>query len=90
MPVKGAEISFEDIGKLLGTIPMDELKISEKFLDGDHWQDGDGWIGWTPELDSPTATKDYQMIEKGFTPKNVIKGMVWRLRGAVLGKEPDW
>lgn len=90
MPVKGAEISFEDIGKLLGTIPMDELEISEKFLIGDHWQKGDGWIGWTPEVDSPTHAKDYMMIEKGFTPKNVIKGMVWRLRGAVLGKEPDW
>lgn len=90
MPVKGAVIPYDDISKLLSLIPVSELVKTEMFLDGDHWQNMDGWVGWTPATGSETAKSDWDTIERGFTPKNVIKGMVWRLRGAVLGKEPDW
>ena len=90
MPVKGQVIKYDEIGKLFGTIPFDDLVVTEKFLNGDHWQSGDGWVGWKPETASVTAESDWRIIQSGFTPKNVIKGMVWRLRGAVLGKEPDW
>lgn len=90
MPVKGATISYEDIGKLLSIIPTKELTKTALFINGDHWQGGDGWVGWQPELNADNRDADWRIIERGFTPKNVIKGMVWRVRGAVLGKEPDW
>lgn len=90
MPVEGATIKFEDIEKKFSVIPVKELDVTKAFLAGDHWQGGDGWIGWKPELKTGSSEKDWRLIEEGFTPKNVIKGMTKRLRGAVLGKEPDW
>ncbi len=90
MPVEAAEITFDEIEKKFAAIPVTELKETEKFLAGDHWQTTEGWIGWRPPLGSSTFNSDWQLIEQGFTPKNVIKGMVKRLRGAVLGNEPDF
>lgn len=90
MPVKGATITYNEITDLLAKIPSGDLKETQLFLEGDHWQENAGWIGWKPETGSATAVEDWTIIQTGFTPKNVIKGMVWRLRGAVLGKEPDW
>lgn len=89
MPAKAEKLTYEDIQKLF-QIPTVELKETEMFLAGDHWQAQNGWVGWRPETTSETAVRDWQFIEGGFTPKNVIRGMVKRLQGAILGKEPDW
>lgn len=89
MPVRAKKLSFEDIQKLFH-VPTEELVETKLFLEGDHWQDAKGWVGWQPETKSTTASNDWRLIQHGFTPKNVIRGMVKRLQGAVFGKEPDW
>lgn len=90
MPVKGKTITWQEIKEILGSIPSAELGSTEKFVNGDHWQDGSGWTGWKPESGSTDAMNQYRMVQEMFNPKNVCGGMVKRVRGAVLGKEPDW
>lgn len=87
---KGKTITYEDTQGLFGEIPLPELRATESFIAGDHWQKQDGWIGWRPESGSKTASEDWLFIQRSFTAKNVIKSIVKRIRGAVLGKEPDW
>lgn len=88
--VAGANVTYDEIEKLFSNIPTFLLRETELFLEGDHWQNQLGWIGWRPESASRTAFDDWTMIEQGFTSKNVIKSIVNRVKGAVLGKEPDW
>lgn len=90
MAVKGATIPYDKVEELFAKIPVKELESTKSFLAGDHWQGGAGWVGWQPEIKSTSYINDCIFIQKTFTSQNVIKGMVWRLRGAVLGKEPDW
>lgn len=90
MQIKGRTLKFDDIVNEMAKIPLDKLKVTEKFLQGDHWQGGNGWCGWMPETDSRTAAEDWMFLQRGFTPKNVCFGLVKRLKGAVLGKQPDW
>lgn len=57
------------------------------FYDGDHWQNGSGWIGAKP-LDRLSQT--LKQIEEGFVSENVIKEVVDRHVGGILGREPLW
>jgi hypothetical protein len=86
----GGTIDFRKVEQYLGRIPITELAETEKFLNDDHWQQGEGWIGWMPTPDSPTFEADRLKLEEGFTSKNVCRGIVSRLEGAVFGKEPNW
>lgn len=90
MPTIPSTIRYEQITQILSAIPVADLEATRLFLEGDHWQKQAGWVGWRPEAQSHSAVNDWDIIERGFTPKNVIKGMVSRLQGAILGKEPDW
>lgn len=90
MAVRGETITFEDIKAALGSIPRKDLVETDKFIHGDHWQDTAGWTGWRPESNSLEAQAQWQLVERLFNSKNVCGGMVKRVRGATLGREPDW
>jgi hypothetical protein len=90
MPVKASIITYQDALDELACIPKKELRVTERFMNGDHWQGGDGWTGWKPLTVSQEAQRQFLMVERLFNSKNVISGMVKRIRGAILGKEPDW
>lgn len=83
-------LSFQEAETLHASIPQKALGETELFVAGDHWQNGDGWTGWRPVTNDPYAQQQYTYVQNLFNPKNVIGGMVKRLRGATLGKEPDW
>jgi hypothetical protein len=76
------------------------LDVNRKFYLGDHWQDGNGWIGPAPlpqsmaliegaVLDTVAAILQRE-IERGFTSRNVIKEVISRHVAGLLGREPDW
>lgn len=90
-PLEAATITFDDIEKKFAKIPVKDLLVTERFYNGDHWQDKGGWIGWQPPLEVGAASNsDWELIERGFTSKNVIRGIVKRLVGAIFGNEPDY
>lgn len=63
-----------------------------KFLAGDHWQDGDGWVGPKPSLTSGGAsdTNALNLIEERFVSRNMIADITYRHVDGVVGREPTW
>lgn len=57
---------------------------------GDHWQNGNGWIGPRPS----SADNEYPLImaeiQRGFVFRNTVREIVERHRDGVVGREPQW
>lgn len=87
---KGLSMTFDDCETEFSVVPVNDIKETEKFIKGDHWQERNGWVGWVPESSSAQATNTMLFIEKTFNAKNVIGGMVKRLKGAIAGQQPDF
>lgn len=66
------------------------IETNELFVDGDHWQDSDGWVGPHPQPGDDGFDETMTEIEKAFTSRNVISEVVERHTSFVLGKEPRW
>lgn len=86
----------------LATVPLDASRmgmngyalnpilISRAFINGDHWQNGAGWIGPWPNQGSPALDETMLEIARMFVSKNVILEMVNRHTNGVVGTEPRW
>ncbi len=91
MKATGAVIKYDQLEKIMAIVPYHTIETTKRFIDGDHWRGGDGWIGWRPgSLGSQNSIDNWNVIVRGFVHKNVCKNMLVTLRGAVLGKEPDF
>lgn len=90
--VKGKTITYDELQNIINAVPKKKLTETEKFLKGDHWQGGDGWVGYTPDATANPdgAAKTLLQIQKAFKPQNVCLTMVKHVQGAILGKQPDW
>jgi hypothetical protein len=64
--------------------------VNKLFMEGDHWQDGDGWVGPAPQTGEDGYTETMSEIENAFVSRNVILEVVERHVGGVLGREPAW
>lgn len=84
------ELDYSTCEKLIGKVPNKEIAETKAFIEGDHWQKQAGWIGWRPESGSKSAVNTWIFIEQNFTAKNVIGGMIKRLKGAIAGQQPDF
>src|SRR5690349_8284750 len=76
----------------LGALPVadDGTAATVAYLAGDHWQDGNAWVG-PPDLDvAGRATILETKIQPVFVSKNIIGEIVAAHRNAVIGHEPDW
>jgi hypothetical protein len=64
--------------------------LATEMFHGNHWLNGDGYMGQLP----PRALPGYQSIlddiEAGFDSENVIKEVVETHSGGLLGREPIW
>lgn len=61
-----------------------------EFYRGNHWQKGDGWIGAKPLLGVDGYSQTLKQIEQAFVSENVIKEVIDRHVGGILGREPLW
>lgn len=66
-----------------------EIASNWLFYTGDHWQNGKGWIGAKP-VSLRAANQTMLQIKEGFVSENVIKEVVDRHIGGLLGREPLW
>lgn len=76
-------------GFLRGRRPAGSIANWE-FYSGNHWQNGNGWIGAKPLLGCDGYTQTMKQIEQAFVSENVIKEVVDRHGGGILGREPLW
>src|SRR5688572_4344616 len=69
--------------------PWSAITASEYYF-GNHWQDGDGFIGQKPPAALPGFSSIMFDLERGFVSENVIKEVVNTHIGGILGREPSW
>jgi hypothetical protein len=67
-----------------------EVQASTEFYNGDHWQDGGGWIGAAPTFGTTAYKQTLAQIQEAFVSENVIGEVVDRHVAGVLGREPLW
>jgi hypothetical protein len=66
------------------------MTANRRYYDGDHWQQGAGWIGPMPTETSAEAVQIIAQIQRGFVSKNAIRETVLRHLAGVIGHEPRW
>jgi hypothetical protein len=69
---------------------QDPIEINRAFYDGDHWQNGAGWIGPHPAQTDDGAQDLMDEIALHFTSKNVVREVVDRHTLGVVGRAWQW
>lgn len=64
-------------------------KLNKKFVDGDHWQGGDGYPA-LPPVDVENRDAIVEKIEQAFTSENEIGAIVETHLDGIVAREPDW
>lgn len=85
--------NFSDLtiatAKTLRPTPV-EVNLNRPFIEGDHFQQGKGWVGPGPKESDPQYGDFLRILEPSFISKNVVDEGCDRLTGAVIGWEPRW
>lgn len=68
---------------------QDEKQI-RAFLNGDHWQGGDGWVGPKPKVSGQSDELALGLIRERFVSRNMVEDVTTRHVDGVLGREPKW
>jgi hypothetical protein len=69
---------------------VNPIQMNRLFFQGDHWQNGDGWIGPHPERENQAFNEAMQEIANIFTSKNVVRETVIRHSLGVVGRNIQW
>jgi hypothetical protein len=80
----------EEVASTANTNLANPIDINRAFVDGNHWQGGDGWIGPHPQQGDTGYDVTMQELEKAFTSRNAILEVVQRHGAGLLGREPHW
>jgi hypothetical protein len=84
------EWTLEDARATVAEHQPADAEVNKLFFQGDHFQDGDGWIGPKPAETDDEAETVWEEIEAGFVSKNAIAEVIDRHANAVIGREPSW
>lgn len=85
VPAAGGTPMFT--GRRIQTNP---IVVNRMFFQGDHWQNGDGWIGPHPETGNEAFTLAMQEIANLFTSKNTVRECTIRHALGVVGRNIQW
>lgn len=85
-----SEWTAKEAQEAAGGAVSDTAKTAARFIEGDHWQNGDGWTGPRPQSGSDGASIIMAEIQKAFTSRNAIAEVTGRHSGGVVGREPAW
>jgi hypothetical protein len=69
---------------------MSDGEQNRPFIEGDHLQGGDAWVGPGPKMGDAAYRDFLDLLEVAFVSKNVLDECCDRLTGAVVGWEPRW
>lgn len=90
MPTPFDDYDKQAAKKKLGEDVWEETSVNRSFMEGDHWQNGAGWVGPAPQSTEEGYSTTMAQIERAFVSRNVIHEVVERHVGGVLGREPAW
>ncbi len=90
-PVNPAEWTLSNAQNVVAGQTPHWIKTARRFVvDGDHWQEGTGWIGPMPLAGSTGFAETYALIQKGFTFRNAVAEVTKRYTDGLVGTEADW
>lgn len=76
---------------LLDSKRRSAVKANRAFMEGDHWQESEGWIGPPIDVGDQTVnTESISKLRRAFTSKNVISEIVNRQVAGLLAESPQW
>lgn len=82
-------ITVEQARQLL-PLASGDIAENRPFVEGDHFQGGDAWVGPGPRPTDVGYSDFLAILEPAFVSKNVIDEILDRLVSAVVGREPAW
>jgi hypothetical protein len=83
-------LDIHDAKQVINAGLIKDYLTLQLYHSGDHWQDGDGWIGPMPHASEHNYSVAKGEVEKGFTSQNVVSEVVERHMMAIVGREPEW
>jgi hypothetical protein len=87
-PFKYMTVS-EAINLLSTSRDIEVAKLNRVLYDGDHWMEGEGWIGPIPDTNDQTYDEMKEEIRKIFCSRNVCKEVVDRKVDGLLKSRPQ-
>jgi len=84
------EITLRDIQAWVKKKIHPLLTSNRAFYEGDHWQEGEGWIGPAPRGGEVGYHETMRIIHRGFASKNVVAEVTERHASGVVGQESSW
>lgn len=90
MPTPFDDYGVQDAERLTAPLTSPGLADNRRFVRGDHWQAGAGWVGASLTTDHPSYAQFLADLQRLFVSQNLIAEGIERHRGGVLGKEPAW
>jgi len=82
-------LQLREAQSLLSNRLSEGYKLNKLFLDGDHWQDGDGYPA-LPPMDVANREQIIEKIQTAFTSENEIGAIVETHLDGAIAREPDW
>jgi len=90
-PADPAEWTLNDAQGVVAAQTPQWIPTARLFVvDGDHWQNGTGWIGPMPLPGSEGYAETALLIRNGFTFRNALAEVSKRYTNGVVGTEADW
>lgn len=83
--------SMAVVTQILGAAVPDTYECSKRFYHGDHWQDGEAWVGPLPDDGAGSVSETMNdSIKASFVSKNVVREICRRHTRGVVGRPPIW
>lgn len=91
MPTKAVrDYDYNEVAGAIKKQQHPQAPANQLFVDGDHWQGGQGWIGPTVQPNEEGGPQVVAEIKRGFVSRNATREVVIRHRDGVVGREPSW
>jgi hypothetical protein len=85
------DYTYDDAAKLFSTDRRTKTALNAtEFKNGNHWQDGKGFLGEMPPVGHPSYSATKTMLEEFFVSVNVTGEVVENHGDGLLGREPIW
>lgn len=90
MPSIFDTLTTKEATDVVNAAQSEGMDVTRQYIEGEHWQEGGGWIGPHPADSDHDKITMWDEIARIFTSRNALGEIVKRHAGGVVGKPPMW